>query len=90
MLGIRLKPEEEERLERHARDLGRPKSAIVREWIVERLERDSVDAQLRRAAQILAASERDRQQRPWVVPIPCSPRSTIDGGYDWGPEGPPA
>lgn len=58
MLGVRLKPEEEEQLERHARELGRPKSAIVREWIVERLERDSVDAQLRRTAQALAAHDR--------------------------------
>ena len=58
MLGVRLKPEEEARLERHARDVGRPKSAIVRDWIVERLERDSVEAELRRTAKLLAAHDR--------------------------------
>lgn len=59
MLGIRLSPEVQERLERHARDIGRPKSVIAREWIEDRLERESVDAQVRRAAQVLAAHDRD-------------------------------
>jgi predicted transcriptional regulator len=58
MLGIRLKPEEEAALERHARALGRPKSALVRDWIRERLERDSIDAQMRRTAKILASHDR--------------------------------
>lgn len=59
MLGIRLSQQEEALLARHARDLGRPKSALARDWIMERLERESVDAQMRRAAQILAAHDRE-------------------------------
>ncbi|HEX8421672.1 MAG TPA: hypothetical protein VF638_16815 [Sphingomonas sp.] len=58
MLGLRLSPEIEASLERYSRDVGRPKSVIVRDWIVERLERDSIDERLRRAAQILARGDR--------------------------------
>lgn len=58
MLGIRLNAESEARLERHARALGRQKSVIAREWILERLERESIDAKMTRAACILAANDR--------------------------------
>ena len=58
MLGLRLSPEIEASLERYSRDVGRPKSVIVRDWIVERLERDSIDERLRRAAQVLAREDR--------------------------------
>ncbi|MFD1611738.1 hypothetical protein ACFSCW_07990 [Sphingomonas tabacisoli] len=59
MLGIRLSPEAEKELARHARALGRGKSVVAREWILERLERESIDAQMRRAAQILAQHDRE-------------------------------
>ena len=59
MLGIRLKPEAEEKLARHARAVGRQKSAIARDWILERLDRESIDEQMRRAARILAAHDRE-------------------------------
>jgi predicted DNA-binding protein len=59
MLGIRLKPEDENRLADHARSLGKPTSAMAREWIMERLQRESVDEKLRRAARILAAHDRE-------------------------------
>ncbi len=58
MLGIRLKPEVEAKLERHARALGRQKSAIARDWIVERLDRESIDEQMRRTARVLAEHDR--------------------------------
>jgi hypothetical protein len=58
MLGIRLKPAAEEMLARHARSLGRQKSAVARDWIMERLERESIDAQMHRAACILAQHDR--------------------------------
>jgi predicted transcriptional regulator len=58
MLGIRLKPDAEEMLARHARALGRQKSAVARDWIMERLERESIDAQMRRAARLLAKHDR--------------------------------
>lgn len=91
MLGIRLPEEVERKLDRHARDIGRAKSVIVREWIVERLERDSVDEQMRRAAVLLAAEaaddreERERGTDAWLAAL-----DREDGGYDWGPDGPPA
>jgi hypothetical protein len=92
LLGIRLKPEEEEMLARHARALGQPKSAVVRQWIRERLERDSIDAQMRRAAEVIATAtsdtERewhDRLAEDWAKALDAE-----DGGYDWGSEGPPA
>ncbi len=92
MLGVRLKPDEERALERHARAIGKPKSVIVREWIKERLERDSVDARIARAAQIIAASstkeDRDRAVRETDEFLRMLDRE--DGGFDWGPKGPPA
>jgi predicted transcriptional regulator len=65
MLGIRLDPETEKRLDRHARELGRPKSVLARDWIVERLERDALDMQLRRAAQVAAATDLEDS---WIEP----------------------
>lgn len=59
MLGIRLKPDAEDKLSRYARALGRQKSAVARDWILERLERESIDEKMRRAAQILAAHDRE-------------------------------
>ena len=91
MLGVRLKPDEEERLARHARDLGRPKSAIVREWIVERLEREDVDELIRDAAKLHAA-DRERAIRGAAMAASAAHLRLLDeedGGYDWGPDGPP-
>jgi predicted DNA-binding protein len=59
MLGIRLDAESETRLARHARETGRQKSALAREWILERLERESIDAKIARAAKILAQNDRE-------------------------------
>lgn len=58
MLGLRLSREVEESLDRYARDVGRSKSVIVRDWIIEKLERDSIDEQMRYAARLLAAHDR--------------------------------
>ena len=58
MLGIRLSADAEIRLARHAREVGRQKSAVAREWILERLERESIDAQMARAAAVLAQHDR--------------------------------
>lgn len=92
MLGIRLKPEEEAMLDRHARALGRPKSAIAREWIKERLEREAADVELSRAAAIIAAHEAPILKRLGSAEATDSflrMLDELDGGFDWGPEGPP-
>jgi predicted DNA-binding protein len=91
MLGIRLSREEEERLARYARESGRAKSAVARQWIVERMDREAVD-QLIRNAEMLDADERakitriaaDDASSAWMRWLDAE-----DGGYDWGPEGPP-
>ena len=91
MLGIRLSADAEALLERHARSLGRGKSVIAREGIMERLERESVDARMRQAAQTIAESEpmerlaaSEQATAAWLAALDAE-----DGGYDWGPEGPP-
>lgn len=90
MLGIRLKPDEEARLERHARDVQRPKSVLARDWIMERLDRESVVAELARAAAILAGGTRAQQEGPTVATDDwLRALDEEDGGYDWGPSGPP-
>ena len=92
MLGIRLPIEAEERLARHAAAIGRGKSVIAREWIMERLERESIDDEMRRAAQVIAANEIEDDRR-WCDAMDRSFMEMLDeedGGYDWGPDGPPA
>lgn len=90
MLGIRLKPEEEEELDRHAKALGRPKSAVVRDWIREKLEKESIDAQMRRTARILAEHDRDRENRTsrQATSAYLKMLDDLDGGYNWEPEDP--
>ena len=91
MLGIRLSREAEDRLSRHAREVGRPKSVIARDWIIERLERDDVDEMMRRAAEHIARTETDAERERALAMSDDFSRllDGIDGGYDWGPEGPP-
>ncbi len=91
MLGIKLKPADADRLERVARELRRPKSAIAREWIIDRLEREEIDERIRHAAALharnsplLAAPFADDATRVWLEWLDAE-----DGGYDWGPAGPP-
>lgn len=92
MLGIRLAPEAEARLERYANEVGRPKSVLARDWILERLERASIDEKIRNAAALDAA------ERAHVIDVASSDATDAwlrwldaeDGGYDWGPKGPPA
>ena len=92
MLGIRFKPEIEEKLSRYARSLGKPTSAMARDWILERFERESVDEQMRRTATVLAASMNDKERErmdaetdEWLRLLDAE-----DGGYDWGERGPSA
>lgn len=91
MLGIRLSPKDEERLERHALQSGRGKSVIAREWIVDRLEREEMDRKIRDAAYLHAAEREEIVEQAhneatsaWLRALDAE-----DGGYDWGPDGPP-
>lgn len=93
MLGIRLAPADEAKLEKHARSLGRPKSALARDWIKERLERESIDLDVRRAAEIISAHESailDRRRSAEATDSFLQMLDELDGGFDWGPEGSPA
>jgi predicted transcriptional regulator len=91
MLGIRLSEDAEARLSAHARNAGRAKSVVAREWILERLERENVDSELRRQSELISASMTpeeiawlERRTNEWLRML-----DEEDGGYDWGPEGPP-
>ena len=91
MLGIRLNPDAERRLQRHANDAGRPKSVIARDWIMERLEREEVDDLIRNAARLHA-----EDRNPSAISYAAEASDAFsrwldaeDGGYDWGPNGPP-
>jgi predicted DNA-binding protein len=91
MLGIRLPEEAEKELARHARALGRGKSVIAREWILESLERESIDAQMRRVSQHLSRHESpERLRQAEQMGADALRRlDEEDGGYDWGDKGPP-
>lgn len=89
MLGIRLPAHAEKELERHAHALGRGKSVVAREWILERLERESIDERMRRAAAYLAQQESveeraasDEAAAAWFRSL-----DREDGGFDWGEGG---
>jgi predicted transcriptional regulator len=91
MLGLRLSTEEELRFERYAKSIGRPKSTLAREWIMQRLERESLSAEFRRQAASLAASVTP-EEIAWLEAETDAWLRSLDeedGGYDWGPEGPP-
>jgi len=92
MLGVRLKPDEEEALERHARSVGKPKSTLVREWIMDRLEREEIDRKIANAAALDAEERRGLTARAGEEVTIAYMRwlDAEDGGYDWGPNGPPA
>ena len=91
MLGIRLTAEDDARLARYARERGRPKSALAREWIVQRLRSDDIDEQVRAAAEFNARHETPAARQAALAASDAFSRylDTLDGGYDWGPEGPP-
>ncbi len=92
MLGIRLDTQAEERLARHARETGRPKSVIARDWIIQRLDREEIDRKIRNASALHASERKEVIDRAaedatgaWLRRLDAE-----DGGYDWGPNGPPA
>jgi predicted transcriptional regulator len=91
MLGIKFDPSDEERLERFARETKRPKSSLAREWIIDRLDREEIDRKIANAVAL------DAEERKKVIDIPSDDATSAwlrsldaeDGGYDWGPKGPP-
>ena len=92
MLGIRLTVDEELQLARFAREAGRPKSALARDWIMQRMEREAIDSKVRNASSL------DAEERRHVIGMAGGDATGAwlrwldaeDGGYDWGPGGPPA
>lgn len=91
LLGIRLSEEDEQRLSRHARELGRAKSVIARDWIRDRLDREEVDERIRRAAALHASYSSAADRAAAIAASDAMLRwlDAEDGGYDWGPAGPP-
>lgn len=88
MLGIRLPDEAERMLSRHANAVGRGKSVIAREWIMERLERVSIDEEMRQAAKMIAAAttKEDLQQLDADADDLLRLLDEDDGGYGSGRE----
>lgn len=91
MLGIKLKPWDEERFNRFARETKRPKSTLAREWIMDRLDREEIDRKIANATALDAEERRGGVGRAagdatstWLRWLDAE-----DGGYDWGPNGPP-
>lgn len=91
MLGVRLDATDEERLTRFSKEMRRPKSALVREWIRDRLDREEIDRKIANATALDATARRnvvaraaDDATSAWLRWLDAE-----DGGYDWGPDGPP-
>ena len=92
MLGVRLNADDEKRLSRFAQESGRPKSALVRDWIMDRLDREEIDRKIANATALDARERRMAVERAaddatsaWLRWLDAE-----DGGYDWGPDGAPA
>ena len=91
MLGVRLDPDDEARLNRFSKELRRPKSALAREWIKDRLDREDIDRKIADATALDAEEHRAIADRTvgdgswaWLRSLDAE-----DGGYNWGPDGPP-
>jgi hypothetical protein len=92
VLGIRLNSEVEARFERFVRRRGQRKSEVGRTAIIEYMDRHEADAEFMRQVRLLneqplSESERKEAERrtdDWLAALDAK-----DGGYDWGPEGPP-
>ncbi len=68
-----------------------PKSALAREWIIQRLERESIDRKIAEAAKLHAGKREEVVKQAWNDATDAWLRAldAEDGGYDWGPDGPP-
>jgi hypothetical protein len=64
---------------------------IARDWIVERLDREDVDGLIRRASELDAEKRRALAEQAQLDATDAWLRAldAEDGGYDWGPDGPP-
>ena len=67
-IGIRLEPELEQQLDRLAHNLGKTRSACVREAIAHYLSRFDGDEEAKRQSSLVAASSSSTQQ--WTEPLP--------------------
>jgi hypothetical protein len=59
MIAAKLAPDREAAFARHARELGRTKSDVLRDLVEDCLERNSLDAKIARDAARLARLDRD-------------------------------
>ena len=92
MLGIRLNPAVEERFERFVRRRGQRKSDVGRTAIIEYMDRHEAEGEFLRQVRLLnevplseaEQKEAERRTNDWLAALDAE-----DGGYDWGPEGPP-
>ena len=66
-IGIRLEPELEQQLDRLAHNLGKTRSACVREAIANYLSRFDGDEEAKRQSSLIAASS---STQPWTEPLP--------------------
>ena len=66
-IGIRLEPELEQQLDRLAHNLGKTRSACVREAIANYLSRFDGDEEAKRQSSLIAASS---STHPWSEPLP--------------------
>ena len=66
-IGIRLEPELEQQLDRVAHNLGKTRSACVREAIAHYLMRFDGDEEAKRQSSLIAASSSTQQ---WSEPLP--------------------
>ena len=91
MLGIRLDRDLEARLQRFAANSRRSRSDIAREAVRQYLERHDVAAEFQRQVEILQASITADEVKAHEAATGAYLRmlDEEDGGYDWGPAGPP-
>ncbi|QMW23768.1 ribbon-helix-helix protein, CopG family [Sandaracinobacteroides saxicola] len=93
MLGLRLDAATEKRLAQHAAETRRTRSDIARVAVREYLDRHSEDAEWERQLATLRKAREARAEidtggdgtKAWLRSL-----DAMDGGYDWGPNGPPA
>lgn len=91
MLGLRLEPALANQLDAFARQTKRTRSSIARDAVREYLDRHSIEAEFQRQVAVLNSRRSDEDEAWQAAQADAFLRGLDeeDGGYDWGPAGPP-
>ena len=92
MIALELPADVEGRLGELADEIGKTRTGLAHDWIIERLNREALNRKIRDNSFV---NEAERQHAIEVTGGDATDAwlrwlDAEDGGYNWGPNGPPA